>query len=72
LLAEPKLALGRDSLRAGSPRRSRFGVSSRERRLVDLTGASWNQVTIWLRQVDAVMRAAQTCPFASAIAPKGG
>jgi hypothetical protein len=26
--------------------------------LVDLTSASWNQVTSWLRQIDAVMRAA--------------
>jgi hypothetical protein len=26
--------------------------------LVDQTGASWNRLTSWLRQIDAVMRAA--------------
>jgi hypothetical protein len=47
--------LRRDGLRAGSPSRSsRFGVSRRERRMLDQTISSWNQVTSWLAQIESL------------------
>ena len=39
-------------------RSSRFGVSSRERRMVDLTFASWNQIDDLLRRLEALRSAA--------------
>lgn len=30
-----------------------------EGRLVALTGASWNQITVWLRQMDGLRRTGQ-------------
>jgi hypothetical protein len=51
--------LRRDGLRAGSPSRSsRFGVSSRERRLVAQIFTSWNPLTSWLGQVEHYRKAA--------------
>ena len=35
-------------------RSSRVGVSSRERRMVDLNSGSWNRLVGWLRNIDAV------------------
>ena len=32
-------------------------VGKRERRLVDQTGASWNQIASWLQQIEALQRA---------------
>ena len=47
--------LRRSILRQGSPSRSpRFGISSRERRMVDLNSVSWNPPLTWLCQLDAV------------------
>jgi hypothetical protein len=43
----------------GSPSRSsRFGVRSRERRMVDLIFSSSNRLIGWLRSVDALKSAA--------------
>ena len=31
-----------------------YGVSSRERRLVDRNSASWNRVVLWMRQLETL------------------
>lgn len=68
-LAEPKVR-GRQSgppspLRGfgAASMRDSLGLPSRsspkgERRMVDQTGASWNQLAIWLQQVGELQRAA--------------
>lgn len=36
---------------------SRFGVSSRERRMVDQIFASWNLLIRWLRRIEGLIKA---------------
>jgi hypothetical protein len=45
-------------LRGLPSRSSRFGVSSRERRMVDQNSASWNPLISWLWQIDRLRRVA--------------
>jgi len=37
-------------------RSSRFGASSRERRMVDQNSASWNRAVLWMRQLESLSR----------------
>jgi hypothetical protein len=47
-------ASARQPSRGLPSRSSRYGAASRERRLVSLNFASWNQLHGWLRQVDGL------------------
>jgi hypothetical protein len=50
----PTAATARQPSHGSPSRSSRFGVSPRERRLVDQNSASWNQVAVLLSRIDAL------------------